>query len=154
VHDPWDVVVTGDVDHPGGVLQRFSLPALDGGDRVEGPDGRPTLFTFVGPDCSTCRQHLEAIDAYAKGHPDLRVVAVSSWDPRGDNDRLLRSLDLRDVEIGVDPLGRMATAMYGNVQPDLSPPTPYSVLISPDGTIVGSVDGVWSDQAAATLGVA
>ena len=153
-HDPWDVVVTGDVDHAGGVLQRVSLPALESGERIEGPDGRSTLFTFVGLDCSTCRQHLEAIDAYAKRHTDVRVVAVSSWDLEGDNDQLLRSLDLRHVQVGIDPLGRIATAMYGNVAPNLSPPTPYSVLISPDGTIVGSVEGVWSDQSAGTLGVA
>jgi hypothetical protein len=152
VDDPWGVVVMGDVENPGGVLHRFSLPALEGRDRIEGPDGRPTLFTFVGPDCATCAQHLEAVNAFAAQHPDLRVIAVSSWDPHGDNDRLLRSLDL-GIEVGVDPLGRMATAMYGDVQPVLDPPTPYSVLVTGEGTIVGRVDGVWSDQAATTLDI-
>jgi thiol-disulfide isomerase/thioredoxin len=142
-------------------MHRFSLPELTSGvmpaaatPRIEGPDGRETLFTFIGPDCATCAQHLEAIDAFAKEHPDLRVIAVSSWDPSGQNTQLLRSLDLRHVELGSDPLGRMATAMYGDVQPVLTPPTPYSVAIASDGTIQGRVDGVWSDGDAATLGIA
>jgi hypothetical protein len=149
--DPWQVVVMGDVEHPGGVLHKFNVPALDGARRFEGPSGRQTLFTYVGPDCGSCAEHLQAIDAFAKRHPDLRVIAVSSWDPSGANDELLRSLDLGNIEVAVDPLGRMATAMYGNVQPVLTPPTPYSVLMAGDGTIVGSVDGVWSDRSAATL---
>jgi hypothetical protein len=107
----------------------------------------------VGPGCGACEQHLKAIDAFAQEHPDVRVIAVSSWDPRGENDRLLASLDLRHIEVGVDPLGRMATAMYGDVQPVLTPPIPYSVLMAGDGTIRGRVDGVWSDEDATTLGI-
>jgi hypothetical protein len=150
-NDPWQVVVMGDAEHPGGVLRRFSLPALGDGDRIEGPDGRPTLFTFVGPGCASCAEHLQTVDAFAKQHPELRVIAVSSWDPAGTNTGLLRSLDLQHAEVGVDPLGRTATAMYGDVQPVLTPPTPYSVLMAGDGTILGRVDGVWTDQAASTL---
>jgi hypothetical protein len=152
-HDPWDVVVMGDAEHPGGVLHRFSLPELSGPGRIEGPDGRPTLITFVGPDCATCAEHLEAVDAFAKHYPDLRVIAVSSWDPKGTNTDMLRSLHLGHLELGEDPLGRMATAMYGNVEPVLTPPTPYSVLVTGDGAIVGRADGVWSEQAATTLGL-
>jgi hypothetical protein len=157
VTDPWQVVMTGDAEHVGGVVRAFSVPALGGAggraDRIAGPEGGPTLVTFVGPDCAACAQHLDAIDGFAQAHPDLRVVAVSSWDPAGHNDDLLRSLDLRHVEVGVDPLGRMATAMYGNVQPVLVPPTPYSVLIGSDGTVLGTVGGVWTDRSAEALGV-
>jgi hypothetical protein len=149
--DPWLVVVNGDAEHVGGALRRFSLPALDGARRIEGPNGTPTLFTFVGPDCADCAGHLRALDEWAAAHPDVRVVAVSSWDPGGRNDELLRDLGLNHVEVAVDPLGRLATAMNGNVQPILTPPTPYSVMVDGDGVVLGRVDGVWSDQAAASL---
>jgi hypothetical protein len=78
-------------------------------------------------------------------------VAVSSWDPSGQHDRLLGELDLSHIELAVDPLGRMATAMNGNVEPILTPRTPYSVLVDGDGVVLGRVDGVWSDEAAASL---
>jgi thiol-disulfide isomerase/thioredoxin len=141
--DPADVVVNGDLDHVGGDLRAFSFPSLTGGDRVEGPIDRPTLFSFVGPDCSTCEQHLEALGGFAREHPDVRVIAVSSWDPELRNAELIRSMAL-DYEVAQDPLGRMATAADADTLPDVSPPTPFSILIGDDGTVEAVYRGVWS----------
>ena len=150
--DEAQVVVTGDMDHVGGVLRRFSFPSLDGGARIEGPDGRPTLFTFVGPDCETCAAHLEALDAFAASHPDIRVVAVSSWDPSGANTDAITSLDL-GYETADDPLGRMATASYGQRMPILDPPTPFSILVDGQGQVVGSASGTWNADSPARIGL-
>jgi hypothetical protein len=46
-------------------------------------------------------------------------------------------------EVAFDPLGRMATAAYGVVLPNLEPPTPFSIVVGPDGAglLSGTVDG-------------
>jgi len=144
VDDPADVIVNGDLDHVGGELRSFSFPSLVGGERIQGPLDRETLFSFVGPDCSTCEQHLEALGAFAAAHPDVRVIAVSSWDPELRNADLIRSLGL-DYEIAQDPLGRMATAADADTLPDVSPPTPFSILVGADGTLQAVYRGVWSE---------
>jgi hypothetical protein len=133
--DEAGVVVSGDLDHPGGELRRFSFPALDGGDRIVGPDGRPTLFTFVGPECTGCAEHLRPLDAFAAQHPEIRVIAVSSWDPARGNAATIEGLNL-GFEVAEDPLGRMATASFGQRLPILDPPTPFSVLVGADGRVV------------------
>jgi len=147
VNDPADVIVGGDLDHVGGILHAFSFPSLVGGDRIAGPDDRETLFSFVGPDCSSCATHLRALEAFAHEHPDVRVIAVSSWDPKLANADLIRSLGL-DYEVAQDPLGRMATAAYGNTQPILTPPTPFSILVGSDGALEAVYQGDWSAGAA------
>jgi hypothetical protein len=71
------------------------------------------------------------------------VIAVSSWDPELANADLIRSLAL-DYEVAQDPLGRMATAAYGNTLPVLTPPTPFSILVGPDGVVRAVYHGAWS----------
>lgn len=151
-HDPAGVVVAGNADTVGGTVQRFSFPALLGRERIEGPDGRPALLTFVGPGCdATCTAHLRALDAFADAHPEIRVVAVSSWDPDGRNSRTIEGLGL-GYEVAFDPLGRMATASHVERLPILTPETPYTILLGPDGRVLGAANGSWSPAAAAQLG--
>lgn len=147
VDDPADVVVGGDLDHLGGELRTFSFPSLVGGDRITGPDDRETLLTFVGPDCSSCTEHLQALQGFAHANPDIRVIAVSSWDPELKNADLTRSLAL-DYEVAQDPLGRMATAAYSNTLPTLTPPTPFSILVGSDGVVRAVYRGAWSGDTA------
>lgn len=148
--DPAGVALGGDLDHVGGELRAFSFPSLVGGDRITGPDGRETLFTFVGPDCDTCAEHLGALEDFAKAHPDVRVIAVSSWDPDLANANLIRSLGL-GYEVAQDPLGRMATAANGNTLPVLDPPTPFSILVGADGVVRAVYRGVWSGETPAPI---
>jgi hypothetical protein len=151
VHDPAAVVVNGDIDHVGGELRSFSFPALEGANRITGPDHRTTLFTFFGPACdASCLANLTALDTWAAAHPDIRVIAASSWDPSGQNTDAVRSLGL-GYEVAFDPLGRMATAAYGVVLPNLDPPTPFSIVVGPDGIVQGFYPGPWTGHNAATL---
>lgn len=151
VHDPAGVIVNGDIDHVGGELRTFSFPALHGPTRITGPDHRTTLFTFFGPTCDAgCLANLKGLDTWATAHPDVRVIAVSSWDPSGGNTDAVRSLGL-GYEVAFDPLGRMATASYGVVLPNLDPPTPFSIVVGPDGIVQGFYPGPWTGQNAATL---
>jgi len=150
--DEAGVVINGDPDHVDGVLRKFSFPSLDGGARIEGPDGRPTVFTFVGPDCADCAEHLTALDAYAKANPDVRVIAVSSWDPDGANTAAIEGLDL-SYEVAADPLGRMATASFAQPLPFMDQPTPFSILVAGDGQVTGAVDGVWKAESPAAIGL-
>jgi hypothetical protein len=143
--DPAGVALGGDIDHVGGDLRSFSFPSLTGGDRITGPIEGPTLFAFVGPDCSSCQEHLGALADFATSHPDVRVIAVSSWDPTLANANLIRSLGL-PYEVAQDPLGRMATAANGITLPILTPPTPFSILVGADGYLKAVYRGMWSGQ--------
>jgi hypothetical protein len=150
-HDPAAVVVNGDIDHVGGALRAFSFPSLSGSQRITGPDRRTTLFSFYGPTCNrSCTANLRDLDTWAAGHHDVRVIAVSSWDPAGRDTDAARSLHL-GYEVAFDPLGRMATAAYGVVLPNLEPPTPFSILVGPDGIVQGFYPGPWTGTNAATI---
>ncbi|MEP6757925.1 MAG: hypothetical protein ABJB55_01870 [Actinomycetota bacterium] len=150
--DQAEVVVNGDPDHVDGVLRRFSFPALGGGPRIEGPDGRPTVFTFVGPDCIDCAAHLTALDAFAQANPEVRAIAVSSWDPEGANTATIDGLNL-GYEVAADPLGRLATASFAQPLPFMDQPTPFSILVGGDGQVLGAVDGVWNAASPAAIGL-
>jgi hypothetical protein len=151
VHDPAAVVVNGDIDHVGGELRAFSFPALSGSQRIAGPDQRTTLFSFFGPTCDTsCTANLEELDAWASAHADVRVVAVSSWDPSGQNTQRVRALGL-GYEVAFDPLGRMATAAYGVVLPILAPPTPFSIVVGPGGIVQAFYPGPWTGHNTAAI---
>ncbi len=151
VHDPATVVVNGDIDHVGGELRAFSFPALSGSQRIAGPDQRTTLFSFFGPTCDTsCTANLEELDAWASAHADVRVVAVSSWDPSGQNTQRVRALGL-GYEVAFDPLGRMATAAYGVVLPILAPPTPFSIVVGPGGIVQAFYPGPWTGHNTAAI---
>ena len=150
-HDPAAVVVNGDLDHVGGELRAFSFPSLSGPQRITGPDHRTTLFSFFGPTCDpSCTANLRDLDAWAAAHPDVRVIAVSSWDPAGRSNDGVRSLDL-GYEVAFDPLGRMATAAYGVVLPNLEPPTPFAILVGPDGIVQAFYPGPWTGGNAAAI---
>jgi len=151
VHDPAGVIVNGDIDHVGGELRTFSFPAITGPARVTGPDHRSTLFTFFGPTCAaSCTANLQELGVWAGAHPAVRVIAVSSWDASGKDAEAVRGLDLR-YEVAFDPLGRMATAAYGVVLPDLEPPTPFSIAVGPDGIVQGFYPGPWTGLNAAAI---
>jgi hypothetical protein len=78
------------------------------------------------------------------------MIAVSSWDPAGRSSGDVRSLDL-GYEVAFDPLGRMATAAYGVVLPNLEPPTPFAILVGPDGIVQGFYPGPWTGTNAAAI---
>jgi hypothetical protein len=145
------VVVNGDIDHVGGELRTFSFPELAGPKRITGPDHRTMLFAFFGPTCdASCVANLQELDTWASAHPDVRVIAVSSWDPAARNTDAVRSLGL-GYEVAFDPLGRMATAAYGVVLPNLAPPTPFSIVVGADGIVQGFYPGPWTGHNAAAL---
>jgi len=151
VHDPAAVIVNGDIDHVGGELRAFSFPSLTGAGRITGPDHRTTVFSFFGPTCdASCTANLTELDTWAAAHPDARVIAVSSWDRSGANAEAIRGLGL-SYEVAFDPLGRMATAAYGVVLPNLEPPTPFSVVVGPDGIVQAFSPGAWTGLGAAAI---
>jgi hypothetical protein len=151
VHDPAAVIVNGDIDHVGGELRTFSFPAISGSQRITGPDDQTTLFSFFGPTCdASCTANLQALDAWARSHPDVRVIAVSSWDPSGQMNVDVQGLVL-GYEVAFDPLGRMATAAYGVVLPILTPPTPFSIVVGPDGIVQGFYPGPWTGHNTAAI---
>ena len=151
VHDPAAVIVNGDIDHVGGELRTYSFPPLTGTERITGPDHRTTVFSFFGPTCdASCTANLTELDTWAAAHPDVRVIAVSSWDPSGVNTEVVHGLGL-GYEVAFDPLGRMATAAYGVVLPNLEPPTPFSIVVGPDGIVQAFSPGTWTGLGAAAI---
>ena len=45
----------------------------------------------------------------------------------------------------------MATAAYGVVLPNLEPPTPFAILVGPDGIVQGFYPGPWTGSNAAAI---
>jgi hypothetical protein len=78
------------------------------------------------------------------------VIAVSSWDPSGASTEAVRGLGL-GYEVAFDPLGTMASAAYGVVLPSLEPPTPFSIVVGPDGIVQAFSPGPWTGLGAPAL---
>jgi Uncharacterized membrane protein, required for N-linked glycosylation len=128
--DEAKVTYGGHLDRVGGTLGGFSLPNLDGTKRIDGQalEGRPKLFTFFAPNCDACPDNLRVIEQIHRAHPELATIGVESWDPTGEVATLPADVGVT-FPIGVDPLGRLATAFTASE-------IPFTVLVGADGTIV------------------
>jgi thiol-disulfide isomerase/thioredoxin len=60
----------------------------------QGPSGQLTLIEFAASWCVPCRKTLPRLEAFARQHPDLRVLAVSVDERRQGRDELVDSLHL------------------------------------------------------------
>lgn len=66
---------------PGQVLPAFRLDTLDGGSVDNAAlSGRPTVVHFFFAQCVPCFVDNPALDAYARKHPEVRVLAVTRDD--------------------------------------------------------------------------
>ena len=105
---------------------------------VEGPSGRLTLLEFAASWCAPCRTTLPRLAAFARQHPELRVLAVSVDERRAARDELVAALDL-DLPLLWDEGHRIAE-LY---QPEAMP---AALLISADGKVLHRALGSRTDD--------
>lgn len=106
-----------------------------------GPTGRLTLLEFAASWCAPCRQTLPRLEAFARRHPDLRVLTVSVDERREGRDELVASLGLT-LPMLWDEDYRIAEHYRPQAMPS-------ALLISPTGevlyTALGSRTADWNE---------
>lgn len=108
VYDPWQVNVATRIDGQTRVFASFSMPSLDGSERIERGDygATPMIMSFFDATCD-CEQQLLELQAFHEANPGVPVLAVESFtgtDPPRD---VVSELGLT-YEVGLDPIGRVA----------------------------------------------
>ena len=103
-----------------------------------GPTGQLTLLEFAASWCAPCRQTLPRLEAFAREHPDLRVLAVSVDERREGRDELVGTLGLT-LPMLWDEGHRIA----GHYQPRAMP---AAFLISPAGEVLHVAGGSRGDD--------
>jgi thiol-disulfide isomerase/thioredoxin len=90
---------------------RVALPALAGGVyQVGRPAGRVVFLDFWASWCEPCRLSLPIVEAFARAHPDVDVVAVDEDEPPEAGAAFAREHHLARVVF--DQTGRAKT-MFG-----------------------------------------
>ena len=103
-----------------------------------GPTGQLTLLEFAASWCAPCRKTLPRLEAFAREHPDLRVLTVSVDERRQGRDELVDSLRL-SLPMLWDEEHRIAE----HYQPKAMP---TAILISPDGEVLYTALGSRTDD--------
>ena len=104
----------------------------------QGPSGRLTLLEFAASWCAPCRKTLPRLEAFARQHPDLRVLVVSVDERRTGRDELVASLHL-SLPMLWDEEHRIAE----HYRPEAMP---AAFLISPAGGILDTASGSRTDH--------
>lgn len=118
-----------------------SLEALDQHGRGhvwKGATGHLTLLEFSASWCAPCRWTLPRLEALARAHPSLRVLAVSVDERRQGRDELVSALDL-SLPMLWDERHRIAE----HYAPGAMPTT---LLISPEGKVLHTALGSSRDD--------
>lgn len=111
-------------------------PALDQHGRShawKGPTGQLTLLEFAASWCAPCVKTLPRLEAFARQHPDLRILAVSVDERQQGRDDLIASLHLT-LPMLWDEGHRIAE----HYQPQAMP---AAFLIAPSGEVLHTVLG-------------
>jgi len=104
----------------------------------EGPSGRLTLLEFAASWCAPCRETLPRLEAFARRHPELRVLVVDVDERREDRDRLAASLRL-----GLPMLWDEDHAIAEHYRPEAMP---AALLIAPGGEVLHTALGSRTDE--------
>jgi thiol-disulfide isomerase/thioredoxin len=104
----------------------------------KGASGHLTLLEFSASWCAPCRWTLPRLEALARAHPSLRVLAVSVDERREGRDELVNALDLSLPMLWDD--GHRIAEHYA---PRAMPAT---LLLSPEGKVLHTALGSSRDD--------
>jgi thiol-disulfide isomerase/thioredoxin len=104
----------------------------------EGPSGRLTVIEFAASWCAPCRQTLPRLAAFARRHPELRVLVVDVDERREDRDRFAASLRL-----GLPMLWDEGHAIAEHYRPAAMP---AALLLAPSGEVLHTALGSRADE--------
>jgi thiol-disulfide isomerase/thioredoxin len=99
----------------------------------QGSTGQLTLLEFAASWCAPCRTTLPRLEAFARQHPDLRVLAVSVDERREGRDELVTAL-----ELGLPMLWDEDHRIAEHYEPQAMP---AAFLISPAGKVLHTALG-------------
>lgn len=103
--------------------------------------GRYTVLDFAASWCAPCRKTLPKLEAFAKDHPELRILVVSVDDEVLGRDRLVESLSLT--------LPVVWDENYAIAERFKPPSLPATVVLDPQGKVAyeaaGSSNEDWRD---------
>lgn len=97
------------------------------------PRGRLTVVDFAASWCAPCRRTLPRLEAFARRHPEVRVLVVSVDERREGRDQLVASLGLTLPVVWDE--GHEIAKHYA---PQAMPAT---FVVSPQGEVVLAVSG-------------
>lgn len=127
---------------PGASLPPWSLPLRDGTElSLEAMRGRPLLLALWASWCPPCLEELPQLDALARRHPQLRVVAVSLDEGPGAG----AAVDRVVAQLGLGMPVAVAPALGTELGVEALPTT---LLAGPGGTVVHRERGYGLDRLA------
>jgi thiol-disulfide isomerase/thioredoxin len=104
----------------------------------QGATSHLTLLEFAASWCAPCRTTLPRLEAFARAHPDLRVLTVSVDERRAARDQLVETLDL-SLPMLWDEGHRIAEHYAPQAMP-------AAFLISPAGEVLHTALGSRNDD--------
>ena len=127
---------------PGASLPPGALPLRDGTElSLEAMRGQPLLLALWASWCPPCLEELPQLDALARRHPRLRVVAVSLDDGPG----AAAAVDRVVAQLGLGMPVALAPALGADLGVEALPST---LLVGPGGTVVHRERGYGLDRLA------
>ena len=121
----------------GAVVDDFTVRLFEGGTFTLSShladDRRPVIVNFWATWCIPCRAEMPALQAYAESHPELLILGIAT-ESEGS--------EARDFAASVGALYPLAIDHSGViVNRFMVGALPTTVLISPQGTVAGTVFG-------------
>jgi thiol-disulfide isomerase/thioredoxin len=136
-------------NHPlvGGIAPDFSMTLLDSGEAVSLSDfrGGAVMVNFWATWCPPCRAEMPWLQAAAETHQDLTILAVNA------GERVPAEMAPETIGMFVRQMGLTFPILYGPEAYEVQTEwqvwgLPATFLVSPDGTVADSHQGMYPGQ--------
>lgn len=126
----------------GAPVEDFTVRLFEGGTfTLSGhiaDDRRPVILNFWATWCIPCRAEMPALQAYAESHPELLILGIATESEESEAKEFAASVGAH-YPLAIDHSGVIVNRFKVGA-------LPTTVLISPQGTIAGTVFGELNSQ--------